>query len=318
MRWASGMRRAIVTASTGLLVASTALSGCSSPGEQGTATLEVTASGTMPCNTIHACTAFFVIREADWIGPWRAGPDEHAFTTVPIDESSMWSLRLVSGPAQGLPASIAPGRYMLGGAHADISDVPGGGYFNDSILCTSELIVEPSATRVQIVISFAEDLSCSIDIVQGAGRGVAQLRVGGSGGITCAHPYPDSCSAFFLIRPPDWDGRWTADAWDGAFGMDWPLNPSGAVTGTLTGGFHGPGSIEPGNYILAGVRAEFVGAAELRSSEFVEPAVLCTAPVTVTLETARITVSFVFTDRACEISVATERFPAPPVTAPSS
>jgi hypothetical protein len=317
------MSWARVIALAGLLLATTP-SGCASLGAgakaspTGTATLEVTASGTMPCSTIHDCTAFFVIRGEDWDGFWRAGPDEHAFATVPIDETSMWSPRRVSGPAEGLPATIAPGRYVLGGAHADISDVPGGGYFNDSVLCTSDLIVEPSATRVEIRIDFTDDLHCTIDIVQGAGRGVAQLRVGGSGSITCAHPYPDICSAFFLIRPASWDGVWTADAWDGAFAMDWPLNPSGAVTGTLTGGFHGPGSIEPGNYILAGVRAEFVGAAELRGSEFVEPAVLCTAPVTVTLETARIAASFAFADRTCQISVATEPFPAPPVTAPSS
>jgi hypothetical protein len=86
----------------------------------------------------------------------------------------------------------------------------------------------------------------------------------------------------------------------------------------LTGGFHGPGSIEPGDYVFAGVRAEFVGAAKSVGSEWVEPAVLCTAPVTATPSTARITVSIVFADRACQISVAEESFPASPGTSPSS
>ncbi len=307
------MRWSRIIGPTGLLVASIALSGCvlwAEPASTGTAALEVTASGTMPCSTIHSCTAFFVIRNEGWDGFWRAGPDEHAFETVPVDQSNMWSSRRVTGPAGGLPASLAPGHYVLGGAHADMSDFPGGGYFNDSVLCTSDLIVEPSATRVEISIVFREDLSCSIDIVHGAGRGIAQLHVSGSGKMTCAHPRPDSCSAFLLIRPAEWGGSWTADTWDGRFGTESSQSQGGVTEQTLTGGFSGPGSIKPGDYRFAGVRAEFVG------SDFVEPAVLCSALMPVASSTARLTVSFAFADTTCEISVTEEPFPDQ--TAPSS
>ncbi|MGD0248032.1 MAG: hypothetical protein ABSB75_03165 [Candidatus Limnocylindrales bacterium] len=137
----------------------------------GSAILTVTGSGTLDCRVPHACIAFFLIKPADWDGHWRAQESDPSFSmeyTYESGSTPLTTISRVSGAAQRIPTSLAPGRYRLAGARADTSDVPSGGpgyepYFSDDVMCRADLTVETSTRRVDVTVAF-DHTDCEIAI----------------------------------------------------------------------------------------------------------------------------------------------------------
>jgi hypothetical protein len=179
------MRRTAFAIGIAVLLAASAASACTSSAgtpsasptgtpwgpPTGSATLTVTGSGTLDCREPHGCIAFFLLQPTDWDGYWRAQGSDPSFSMEYTYESGttpFTTVSLVSGAAEGAPTSIGPGRYLLAGARADVSDVPSGGpgyepFFNDGVMCRADLTVGPPTRRVDVTVAF-DHTECEIAI----------------------------------------------------------------------------------------------------------------------------------------------------------
>jgi hypothetical protein len=136
----------------------------------GSATLSVKGLGTLACSMPHYCEASLVIGAEGspawtWELPLPGEPDYHQGAA---------QMRL-TGTVVSLPFPIAPGRYYLNGARADISDyVPPGGQtpaadrFNEDTICTADLTIEASTQHVDVTVTY-DGRTCQIAVVATSG-----------------------------------------------------------------------------------------------------------------------------------------------------
>jgi hypothetical protein len=134
------------------------------------ATLSVTGAGAPGCSEApgSGCLLSFLIRSGDWnpAGPVASRADDGSFLVLhaaPFE--GPWR---ITGPTRGVPASVAPGRYVFGAATTMLSDViePGfsGPVHYDFLGCYQPVTVAPYAVQVQVEVTFS-GRTCVMTIV---------------------------------------------------------------------------------------------------------------------------------------------------------
>jgi hypothetical protein len=172
------MRRTPFAIGIAVLLAASAASACSSsagtPSASPTgtpwapptgATLSVKGLGTLACSVPHGCEASLVVG-AEGSPAWTR---ELPLPAEPEYDKGDLQMRL-TGEVVSLPTPIAPGRYYLNGARADISDYvpPGGqtpaaGRFNENAICTDDLTIEASTQHVDVTVTY-DGWTCQIAV----------------------------------------------------------------------------------------------------------------------------------------------------------
>ena len=129
------------------------------------ASLSITASGTIAGDSPYGCLASLLIDRGSGVVDRIASWDDARFA---VDRTGIDTRCVVSGPAIGGPASLAPGRYRLAGVASVVSDVSSPGFSQFPILgstarCELDLLVLAETTAIAIRVAF-RDGPCTIDV----------------------------------------------------------------------------------------------------------------------------------------------------------